>query len=327
MTPQMLQYAAAGGTFLALVLLLGVGARRTKTSDAAKVLARGLRVYTASATGEPAAKRAKGPHPFAAFATRVVEHIPKPDRYEERLQKRIDRAGWPLRASELLAIQGAAALGGAVVAGVLVGTWWLIPVLAAAGIALPRLLLGRRIGKRQDAFLEQLPDTLQLLAGSLQAGYGFLQAMDTLVRESSPPTSTEFGRVLTEIRLGMPVEDSLTAMADRFGSEDLRWVVLAMNIQRQVGGNLATLLNTVAETLRERERVRRQIQVLSAEGRLSAWILGLLPIGIAGYISMVNPGFLEALTGERIGQIMIAGAVASLGVGVVWMRKIIRIEV
>lgn len=326
MSPDVLLAVAGGGCFLALLILFSTG-RSTGASEGAKLLSRGLRVYTATATGEKGGKRAKGAHPFAALATRVVSRVPKPDNYEERLQRRIDQAGWPLRSSELLAIQAGTGVVGLVVGLVVIGTPWFAPVVGAIGVAVPRLLMSRKISKRQEAFLEQLPDTLQLLAGSLQAGYGFLQAMDTLVRESTPPTSTEFGRVLAEIRLGMPVEDALTAMADRFGSEDLKWVVLAMNIQRQVGGNLATLLNTVAETLRDRERVRRQIQVLSAEGRLSAWILGLLPVGIAGYISMVNPGFLETLTSERIGQIMIGGAIVSLGVGVAWMRKIIRIEV
>jgi tight adherence protein B len=326
MSPDLLVGVAAGSCFLALLILFSTG-RSTGASEGAKLLSRGLRVYTANATGDTGAKRAKGQHPLAALATRVVAHVPKPDNYEERLQKRIDRSGWPLRASELLAIQAGAGLLGLLIGVAIIGTPWFAPIVGAIGVAIPRVLMTRRIGKRQEAFLEQLPDTLQLLAGSLQAGYGFLQAMDTLVRESTPPTSTEFGRVLAEIRLGMPVEDALTAMADRFGSEDLKWVVLAMNIQRQVGGNLATLLNTVAETLRDRERVRRQIQVLSAEGRLSAWILGLLPVGIAGYISMVNPGFLETLTSERIGQVMIVGAIISLGVGVAWMRKIIRIEV
>ncbi|HVL32926.1 MAG TPA: type II secretion system F family protein, partial [Actinomycetota bacterium] len=220
-----------------------------------------------------------------------------------------------------------AALAGTVIGFVLLGRWWMAIVLAAFGYLIPAVLVTRRIAARQAAFLEQLPDTLQLLAGSLQAGYGFLQAIDTLVKESPAPTSAEFGRVLTETRLGMTVDDALNSMADRLQSEDFRWVVLAVNIQRQVGGNLAVLLHTVADTLRERERVRRQIKVLSAEGKLSAWILGALPFGIAGYIMMVNPEFLEVMTSESIGKMMIGGSLGLLGLGILWMRKIIRIEV
>ncbi|MFA5890208.1 MAG: type II secretion system F family protein, partial [Actinomycetota bacterium] len=190
-----------------------------------------------------------------------------------------------------------------------------------------RMVLARKIERRRSLFLAQLPDTLQLLAGSLQAGYGFMQGLDTLVQESSPPTSSEFGRVLTETRLGSPVDEALKAMADRLDSDDFRWVVLAINIQRQVGGNLAVLLQTVAGTLREREQVRRQIKVLSAEGRLSASILTVLPFLLAGYISLVNPGYITALVIEPIGRVMIAGALVMMGVGIAWMRKIVNIDV
>ena len=168
---------------------------------------------------------------------------------------------------------------------------------------------------------------MQLLSGSLQAGYGFMQAIDTIVKEAPPPTSTEFGRVLTEARLGMPIEDALQTMADRMGSEDFRWVVLAINIQRQVGGNLAQLLSTVADTLREREQVRRQIKVLSAEGRLSAVILVILPFAIAGYIAVANPTYLKPLFKETFGHIMIAFALVMMTIGIFWMKKIIKIDV
>src|SRR5207248_5003984 len=139
----------------------------------------------------------------------------------------------------------------------------------------------------------------------LQAGYGFLQAIDTVAKEAQPPTSTEFARLHSEARLGMPIDEALNGMAERVGGQDFRWVVLAINIQRQVGGNLAALLSTVAGTLREREQVRRQIKVLSAEGRLSAIILVALPFLLAGYISIVNPGYLQQLTQVTVGKIMI----------------------
>jgi tight adherence protein B len=154
-----------------------------------------------------------------------------------------------------------------------------------------------------------------------------MQGLDTLVKETSPPTSTEFSRVLTEARLGMPIEDALNAMADRINNEDFRWVVLAINIQRQVGGNLAALLTTVSNTLREREMVRRQIKVLSAEGRLSAIILVALPFVLAGYISIVNPGYINQLFHETVGKIMVAGGLVLMTIGIFWMRKIIKIDV
>lgn len=317
-----------GAAALAIMLVGAIIAWRPRRSEAENVLSRGLRLYTRSAK-ERKAKRGgdREQSAFARAATGVIDRMPKPPRYEERLQARIDRAGWPFRAAEFLSIQFGGLVVGAIIGAVLFGKWWLAIPLGVVGASTPAALLRRNMSKRQSAFLEQLPDTLQLLAGSLQAGYGFMQAIDTLVKETSQPTASEFTRVLTEARLGMPVEDALNAMADRLGSEDFRWVVLAINIQRQVGGNLAMLLHTVADTLRERERVRRQIKVLSAEGKLSAYILGALPFGIAGYIMMVNPDYLDTMLSESLGRMMIGGALGMLGIGIVWMRKIIRIEV
>ena len=139
--------------------------------------------------------------------------------------------------------------------------------------------------------------------------------------------SSEFQRALTEARLGLPLEDSLGSMADRVGTDDFRWVVVAMNIQRQVGGNLAELLETVAQTLRGREQVYRQIRVLSAEGRLSAIILFALPFGLLGYLLVFNPTYLAPLLSASIGLLMIAGAVVLMLIGWVWIRRLIKIEV
>lgn len=313
-----------GCALVALILLFAILFWRPQRSEFATVMSRALKVYTRGS----GRKRSQGEEQSAVRKfTSMIDRVPKPARYEEKLQHRIDRAGWPFRASEFLAIQAGAGVAGGIIGFGLFGRWWLALVLMVAGPFVPKLLLERKISKRQAAFLEQLPDTLQLLAGSLQAGYGFMQAIDTLVKESPPPSSMEFNRVLTETRLGMPVEEALNAMGDRIGSEDFRWVVLAINIQRQVGGNLSQLLRTVADTLRERERVRRQVKVLSAEGKLSAYILGGLPFGIAGYIAMVNPGFLQTMTGDPLGRMMIGASLGLLGIGIAWMRKLIRIEV
>ncbi|HVL90894.1 MAG TPA: type II secretion system F family protein, partial [Actinomycetota bacterium] len=257
----------------------------------------------------------------------VMRRVPRLQGFERSTQRMLERASWPLRASEFLMLQAGAAAGTFVLARALLGRWAIAVVLAGAAGLVPRGLLSNRIAKRQAAFLEQLPDTLTLLAGTLKAGYGFMQALDVLVQETPQPTAGEFSRVLTEARLGMPMDGALNAMAERTGSEDFRWVVLAINIQRQAGGNLADLLTTVAQTLRDREAVRRQIKTLSAEGRLSAIILGALPFVIAGYISVVNPGYLSGLFSSSTGKIMIVAALGLMGLGIAWIRKIIRIDV
>ena len=137
----------------------------------------------------------------------------------------------------------------------------------------------------------------------------------------------ELRRVITESRLGRPLEESLEASADRMDSPDFAWAVMAIRIQREVGGNLSEILSTVAATLRERERLRRQVQVLSAEGRLSAWILGGLPPAFALYLSVAQPSYLRPLYTELLGLVMIAGMAIVMTVGILWLRKVVKVEV
>ena len=318
--------AAFIGAFIFLALLL----YRPEGRRAEQLLARGLRLYTRGAKEKQKRKGAEGVFGSTAVgraAVGIAEKVPRSKQYDEKLQRQLDQAGWPLRSTEFMLIHVVGMAAGALLGFGLFRSPLVGIMLSVLGVAAPRLALAQRMAKRQSDFLEQLPDTLQLLAGSLQAGYGFLQAIDTCAREANPPTSTEFARVLSEARLGMPLEDALDGMADRVGGEDFKWVVLAINIQRQVGGNLAALLTTVSNTLREREMVRRQIKVLSAEGRLSAVILVALPFVLVGYLSIVNPGYMSQLTSTTGGKISIVISLVLIGIGVVWMRKIIKIDV
>ncbi len=315
--------------FAALMLFVGMLLYRPAGARAEQLLARGLRLYTKAAQKKKPTPESGGllASSMGRKAVGLVERVPRTQKFEKMMQLQLEAAGWPLRSTEFILIQ----IGGIFVGGILgfglFARWWLGVLLMVVGALAPRIMLSVQSSKRNAAFLEQLPDTLQLLAGSLQAGYGFMQALDTVAKETPAPTGSEFSRVLAESRLGMPLEEALDAMAERVGGEDFKWVVLAINIQRQVGGNLATLLHTVSNTLREREQVRRQIKVLSAEGRLSAVILVVLPFLLVGYLEIVNPKYLSALTGETIGKIAIAGALVLIGIGIVWMRKIIKIDV
>ncbi len=133
--------------------------------------------------------------------------------------------------------------------------------------------------------------------------------------------------MLSEARLGLPLEDSLMEMAERVGTDDFRWVAVSINIQRRVGGNLAKLLETVAATLRERAATRRQITALSAEGRLSAIILTALPFALGGYMLLVNPDYLQPLVTSGVGQVMMGGALVLMAIGVYWMKNLIEIDV
>jgi tight adherence protein B len=195
------------------------------------------------------------------------------------------------------------------------------------GILGPLGFLAFKASRRTRAFLAQLPDTLQLLSGSLSAGYSLPQAIDAVVRQGSPPVADELRKALVEARLGAPIEDALEDVADRMGSKDFRWVVMAIRVQRQVGGNLAEVLATTAATLRERERLRRQVQVLSAEGRLSAYILFGLPVVFALYLLSVRPGYVKPLFTDPIGLVMLVGMAILLTVGAFWLRKVVQVEV
>jgi tight adherence protein B len=181
--------------------------------------------------------------------------------------------------------------------------------------------------RRQKQFDSLLPDTLHLLASTLRAGYSLMQGVEAVSQEVSEPVGRELRRVVTEARLGRPLEESLEQVAERMDSPDFAWAVMAVRIQREVGGNLAELLVTVADTMTERERLRRDVNALTAEGRVSAIVLGLLPLGIGVFIMGSNPGYLDPLFDETLGKAMLIGAGVMMGVGFYWMKKTIEIEI
>jgi tight adherence protein B len=172
-----------------------------------------------------------------------------------------------------------------------------------------------------------LADTLQLMSGSLSAGLSLPQSIDTIVREGGEPIRTEFRRVVVESRLGVALEDSLDGVATRMESRDFGWVVMAIKIQREVGGNLAELLLTVAATLREREYLRRQVHALSAEGRLSCYVLGGLPPAFLAYLALSKPAYVHPMFTTPVGWLLVAGMVILLGVGILWMSKVSKVDV
>jgi tight adherence protein B len=184
-----------------------------------------------------------------------------------------------------------------------------------------------RVKTRHSKMHGQLADILMILAGSLRAGHSFFESLDMVAKEVGEPGSEEFGRVVSEIRLGRSVDDALNALSERIGSEDFKWALLAVNIQRQVGGNLAEVLDTVATTMRERETVRRQVDVLATEGKMSMYILGGLPFGIGGYMLLVNPEYLSLLWTTQIGLVMSFFGAILLACGFAWMKKVVKVDV
>jgi tight adherence protein B len=247
--------------------------------------------------------------------------------FSERLDAELEAAGVSLRSGEFVVASAAGCLVFGVLGAALLHSWLLALVVAGVGGAFPTILLRSALSKRADRLREQLPDVLTIMASSLRAGHSFLQSLDTVAKEITAPAAGEFQRVVAEIRLGRPAEDALESLAERVGSADFKWAVLAVNIQREVGGNLAEILDTVADTLRERAMLRRQIKVLTAEGRLSAWVLGLLPFAIALYMYAVNPQYIGVLFESVYGIIMVIVALVLLALGILWMKKIVNIDV
>jgi tight adherence protein B len=304
-------------------LLLGTAARVKADRDmAARMAAIGRPVTEQVATP---VKPGTGwiPESVSAFGERFA----KAQGFGEKLDAQLEAAGVILRSGEFVVATVIAGLVGAVLGAAILQNVLLAGVIGAVGAVTPTLFLKVSLNRRSEKMREQLPDVLTIMASSLRAGHSFLQALDTVAREIPAPANVEFQRLVAEIRLGRPAEDALEALADRVGSADFRWAVLAVNIQREVGGNLAEILDNVSDTLRERATMRRQIRVLTAEGRLSAWVLAVLPFAIAIYMFAVNPDYISLLFTTQIGLFMLGVAGVLMVLGILWMRKIVDIDV
>lgn len=241
------------------------------------------------------------------------------------LDRDLDRAGLELRAGEFIIIHATVVVVSIIGGLIFKGAFGAV-VLGILGTAAPRMVLNTMISRRRDAFADQLEGTLQIIAGTLRSGYGLAQAVQTVAAESPSPTSDEFGRVVVENRLGRSVEGAMRAMAERLENEDLEWVVEAIEIQHEVGGNLAEVLDTVTGTIRDRNNIRRQVKALSAEGRMSAIILIALPFVVATLIAIVTPDYLTELFTTVIGKIMLGFAGVMMLLGTIWIKKLVKVE-
>jgi tight adherence protein B len=267
----------------------------------------------------------RGPSDVRASAVALVGVVVPVD-LETRLARLLAGAGLTIRPAEWVLLQAAFDVAVAGV-GLLTGGPVLMIVLLVAAVPAPLLFLRLRHSRRLAAFAAQLPPTLGVIANSLSAGLSVPQSIDSVVREGEEPMAGELRRALVEQRLGVELDDALDAVAIRMGSTDFGWVVMAMRIQREVGGNLAEILMTVADTLREREFVRRQVRSLSAEGRLSAWILGVLPVAMLVYLLIANRAFVRPLYASPAGQLLLVVAGLLLGAGAWVMSRLVRVEV
>ncbi len=245
----------------------------------------------------------------------------------DTIQLLLIQAQLPLKPAEFILFH----FGGVVIVGLIsilfVKNFITTLFLIFSGVCIPLLYIYYRIDKRKKAFHEQLPDMLMLVASSLRAGYGLLQSLRMVADEMDPPISSELKKVLVEVNLGLSLKEALDGMALRIGSENLTWVVTAIRIQEEVGGNLVELFNNIGETIRERDQVSRQISVLTAEGKISAIILFVLPILLGIVFFVINRTYISLLYSSLPGIIMIIVASILMVIGGIWFRKIVSIEV
>jgi tight adherence protein B len=326
-TPAWLMYAGVVvfGLGLALTLVLLVPRRPVAMSAAERVS-----TYTHATFGTPDHAKDQQPEtPLTQQASDAIADVLKRNQsLDERISQRLEGAGSELKSSEWLLLHGGLFLAVTAV-GLLLGRGNVVVglVFMVLGVVGPWMYLGLRASQRRKKFNAALPETLQLMSGSLSAGLSLMQSVDTIVREGAEPVASAFKRVLVETRIGVPLEDALDGVADRFDSRDFRWVVMAIRIQRQVGGNLAELLGTVSATMREREYMRRQVAALAAEGKLSAIVLGALPPLFLLYLLLTQGDYVTPLFTEPLGLVMLIGGGLWLSVGIFWMSKLVKVEV
>jgi tight adherence protein B len=243
-----------------------------------------------------------------------------------RVSSALEKARLPLRPGEFVLATAGATVGGALFATFLTGQL-LVGLVVAALVAFGawRLVL-LKASRRRKAFQEQFPEAVSLIASSLQAGHTFLRAIQMMVEESAPPLSEEFERVVAETRLGDPLVDALERMAVRLDLKDLAWVVQAIRIQQEVGGRLADLLFTLADFMRAREDIRREVRVLTAEGRASAYVMGGLPIFTFLAIQSAAPNYMKPML-HGGGLVALAAAGGMVGFGVFVIMRMVKVEV
>jgi tight adherence protein B len=238
----------------------------------------------------------------------------------------LERARIPFRPGEFVLVTVAGSLALAALLLALSSTWFFGLLGAAIGPLVASAIVRRRISKRRKAFEAALPDALALIASSLSAGHTFLRAIQMMTEEAPPPLSEEFSRLVSETRLGDPVVDALDRMSKRLQIRDLEWVVQAIRIQQTVGGKLADLLHTLADFIRAREEVRREVAVLTAEGRISAWVLTAMAPFMLFAINFVSPDYMKPMF-HGIGLIVLLGTAGMVTMGSFIIFRMTKIEV
>lgn len=248
-------------------------------------------------------------------------------RFTEKLYVELSSAGWMIRPSEFVGLVAACVIGSQFIAAIVVKGILGHLAFALVAAAIPIIMLKSMQQKRRMAFHSQIVDALIMIASSLRAGFSFMRAMQMVAQEMPPPISEEFRRVVDEVNVGRSMEEALRSVIARVNSYDFDLVVTAVLIHLQVGGNLAEILDTIAETIRERVRVMGEMKALTAEGRISGVVMVALPLVMAAVISIINPPYIHVLISESIGHYLIIGAVTCQIIGALIIRRILVLDI
>jgi tight adherence protein B len=318
-----MELALAGGIALGVLLVFG-GAYALMTGPAS--IDERLARYSGGKAGAGDDKKKKEPKAQKSVDVAVLTSDVEDKRLAKRVARDLARANLKLKVSEYYAIRFAMMFGVSALLFVLRD-----PISGVVGLVVgyfaPRIWVGRRIGGRLGAFNKQLPDTITLVSNSLRAGSSFLQSIELVSRETPAPMGEEMGRVVREVNLGLGMEEALHNVVRRINSEDLDLMVTAISIQQQVGGNLAEILDTIAFTIRERVRIKGEVNTLTTQGRYSGYLVAFLPIAIAFTINLISPAFMEPLFKTTIGQALLATGGIMMTIGFFAIRKITDIKV
>ncbi len=314
-----------GVLVLTIVALLGVPARSAGMDDRMQEAEQ----YRVDFINGPAPKQQEKPGiGMVQLALHVADWFVRIRNSGAKIAMNLDRAGLELKPQEWMAIRLSTA---AILTALTLLMTGSLPLAVPIGFLLAwlptALFLRVKTAKRCAAFADQLPDVLQLVASSLRSGFSLSQGLDSVVNEGSQPVAPEIGRALAEARLGVDLEDALDKVAERMRCTDLSWVIMAVRISRQVGGNLAEVLSTTVHTMRERAQMKRQVRALSAEGRLSAYVLVALPVGVGLWLFAIRREYVRPLYTTGPGIVMLSIALIGIAIGGWWLSRIVKVEV
>ena len=289
-----------------------------------------MRMYVAGETQRSAVEARQRQVPLLVRCRRFVRRFAgqiQRIRHSRQIELLMQQAGLPLLGAEFIVLMALLSLAGGILGMTAGHGLWGPAVGCVSGVLLCVVYLKLRIHRRQRAFSNQLGDTLLMVANAMRAGFSFVQSMDMVSREMAAPMGDEFAKVMAEIRLGATIEAALENMALRIGSNDFQLVVAEVLIQRQVGGNLAQILDTIGGTVQNRIRMKREVRTLTAQGRSAGYILAALPFAMAGILSLLQPGYLQPLLENELGRMAVAGALALEVIGFLVIQRIVDIDV